>query len=471
MNHLRRGPALATAALAALATAAVPVVAQASPASSAAVAAVTAPGDATGTYYQLTPTRLLDTRSGNGAPKAKVGEDRKVDLQVTGRGGVPSTGVAAAVLNVTGISPTRGTFLTVYPEGTALPTASTVNLAAAAIRANLVTVPVSSSGKVSIYNSLGTIDVAADVLGFYSKDDSMQPTQGSGAQFQLAVPGRLFDSREDGFPLAPYEAVGMGPDFGDPDLNTRIRALAVNVTALNAKKVGYLQAYAGDAGPSPTSALNLVPGKVVANMAIIQASYDAQAKVPAITIRNHSSGTVDVLVDVVGYYDQGSATGLHYRAISPVRIVDTRTGVGGTKGAMGAKTTYPFVATSAVADSDTFALVANTTAVRPSAYTWLTVWDGTTPVPKISNINPSAGDVVANATITPLSDANSFSVFNQAGLTNVVMDVTGSFQFHTQGAAANASSTLRSGATDRLSASTQLQKAGAPHAFRAVALR
>ena len=267
----------------------------------------------------------------------------------------------------------------------------------------------------------------------------------------------------------------MGPDFNDPsnpsDINTRIRALAVNITALNATKGGYLQAYAENATPPTTSALNLVPGKVVSNMAVVAASYDAQEKVPAFVVKNHSSGNVDVLVDVVGYYDEGSATGLHYRPLSPVRIIDTRSGLGGKKGALGYKTTYGYSAPSGVADNDTFALVANTTAVQPTAGTFVTVWDGTTALPDVSNLNPAAGDVVANATVTPLSDSNTFSVFNRNGLTHVLMDVTGSFQFHAQGASASPSSMFSSGATDRLSASTQQQEAGAPHTFRAVALR
>lgn len=475
MKNLRRGRVLATVALTALATAAVPVVAQAS---SPALVSAFAAGDATGTYYQVSPSRLLDTRTGNGAPKAKVGEGRKVDLQVTGRGGVPATGVSAAVLNLTGITPTRSTYLTAYPAGATRPTASTLNLASGQIRANLVTVPVSSTGKVSIYNYHGTIDIAADVLGFYSKDDSLQPTKGTGTQFQLAEPGRLFDSRTspDGA-VRPSEEVSMGPDFNDPanpsDINTRIRALAVNITALDAQKPGYLQAYAANAAAPATSALNLVPGKVVSNMTVVAASYEPTEKVPAFVIKNHSSGTVEVLVDVVGFYDEGSATGLHYSPISPRRIIDTRNGTGGRSTPLGYKTTAGFTADSTVADTSTFALVTNTTAVLPTASTFVTVWDGTTDLPTVSNLNPAAGDVVANAVVAPLSDANTFSVFNRNGATDVVMDVTGKFQFHTQGAPTSSAKAAAGPATaDRLVAAAEPRPAYTrSNLFRGVTLR
>ena len=49
----------------------------------------------------LTPARVLDTRTGNGAPPAPLGAGVAMDVQVTGRGGVPATGVSAVVLNVT----------------------------------------------------------------------------------------------------------------------------------------------------------------------------------------------------------------------------------------------------------------------------------------------------------------------------------------------------------------------------------
>ncbi|MBW3576111.1 MAG: thrombospondin type 3 repeat-containing protein, partial [Actinobacteria bacterium] len=74
-----------------------------------------------GTYHPLSPTRILDTRVGNGAPTAKVGPSRTLGLQVTGRGGVPATGVSAVVMNVTVTEPTASSYLTAWPAGTSRP--------------------------------------------------------------------------------------------------------------------------------------------------------------------------------------------------------------------------------------------------------------------------------------------------------------------------------------------------------------
>ena len=47
------------------------------------------------------PARIVDTRSGLGAPSGKVAAGGRIDVTVAGRGGIPSTGAVAAVLSVT----------------------------------------------------------------------------------------------------------------------------------------------------------------------------------------------------------------------------------------------------------------------------------------------------------------------------------------------------------------------------------
>ena len=91
-----------------------------------------------------------------------------VDLQVTGRGGVPATGVAAVVMNVTVTGPSAGGFMTVYPSGTSQPTASNLNFTPGQSIPNLVTVKVGTGGKIKLTNnSAGTIHLIADVAGYY----------------------------------------------------------------------------------------------------------------------------------------------------------------------------------------------------------------------------------------------------------------------------------------------------------------
>src|SRR5205807_3541631 len=51
-------------------------------------------------------------------------------VQVAGKGNVPATGASAAVLNVTATNPTSVGHLTVFPAGTQVPGASSLNFKA-----------------------------------------------------------------------------------------------------------------------------------------------------------------------------------------------------------------------------------------------------------------------------------------------------------------------------------------------------
>src|SRR5450631_2933079 len=68
-------------------------------------------------YVAVAPARVLDTRTGLGAPKGLVDPGRSVTLQVTSRGGVPASGVSAVVLNVTVTGAVKPGYVQVYPTG------------------------------------------------------------------------------------------------------------------------------------------------------------------------------------------------------------------------------------------------------------------------------------------------------------------------------------------------------------------
>ena len=115
----------------------------------------------------MRPARLLDTRDGNGAAARPVESGEVLDLQVTGRGGVPD-GATAVVLNVTGIRPSQRTYLTVFPTGAPRPTAANLNPAAGAVAGNLVVAKVGDGGRVSIFNNAGALHMTADVTAFFA---------------------------------------------------------------------------------------------------------------------------------------------------------------------------------------------------------------------------------------------------------------------------------------------------------------
>ena len=394
-------------------------------AASAAPAAATATtGVADGAFVSLKPARLLDTRGGSLARPLNAGE--VFNLKVNGRGGLPSSGVMAVVLNLTVTGPTRAGNIVAYPKGAAVPNASSLNFVAGDTRANLVTVPVSSDGWVSIRNAVGQTHVIADVQGYYVGSTTTTPA--GAVDYFPDTPWRALDTRTDAdvHALKPSTYVVQSVDYGTETPN--ISALAINVTAVRPVAKGYLNAWNGDENAIPnTSNLNFAAGQTTSNMVLVPVTHSTGTSGQALVdfaVGNASTGDVDVIIDVVGVYSKGD--GLRFRSAgSPKRIVDTRTGVGTTT--LGAATTRTVTAPSTVANSSTIALVTNTTAVKPTAATYLTLWETGTTRSAASNLNPAAGQTVANMAMVGLSELYKFNIYNNAGTTDVIVDVAGRF--------------------------------------------
>jgi hypothetical protein len=71
------------------------------------------------------------------------------------------------VLNVTATNPTASSYVTVYPDGTTRPVASNLNFTPGETIPNLVVVPVGADGEIDFYNNSGSVDLVADVAGYF----------------------------------------------------------------------------------------------------------------------------------------------------------------------------------------------------------------------------------------------------------------------------------------------------------------
>jgi hypothetical protein len=250
-----------------------------------------------GALGSLTSSRLLDTRSGVGAPKVAVAAGGTVHLQVAGRGGVPTSGVSAVVLNVTVTAPTKPGFLTVYGDGTTRPDVSNLNFLPAQTVANLVIAPVGAGGKVALYNgSAGTAHVLADVSGYYLSG----PQTDTGA-FASVTPSRLLDTRTGvGAPKVAVAAGGtvhLQVDGRGQVPASGVGAVVLNVTATAPAKAGFVSVYA-DGTPRPgASNLNFAAGQTVPNLVIAPVGANGQ-----VALYNGSGGTVQLTADVSGWF-------------------------------------------------------------------------------------------------------------------------------------------------------------------------
>ncbi|MFL6165656.1 MAG: hypothetical protein ACJ710_05175 [Ornithinibacter sp.] len=426
---------------------------------------------ATGAYTPLNPTRLLDTRRALGVTtRTPVGPGQVAALQVTGRGGVPAAGATAVVLNVTVVAPTAAGFVTLYPAGGARPTASSVNFNAGFTGANLVTVKLGTGGKVSIYNKSGSTHVVADVMGYYHAATSAA-TAGYGG-YSGIEPTRILDSRDpQAGALLPNEFYTTGIDFG-PEVNPHIKGYAVNITATGTTGSGFFTAWNGDPNAIPsTSTLNFTPGRTVPNMAVVPTSACGAdcgpgfESIPIVGVLNSSSGSAHVIVDLVGYYDDNTLDGMwRFRPLAgPSRIVNTTTGQG-IPSALGVGGIATVTNTAAVTTFNSMALVTNTTANKPTRNTVLTLWNADITKPTVSNLNPAAGQLVSNMTITDLGAAYDFKVRNTSGSTNLVIDVAGTMETYPAVADPGAAAALRTTGLSALRKDSSVRATGDPRA-------
>ena len=123
-------------------------------------------------YNGLSPARLLDTRAGqstiDGAQlgAGPVPANTTVELPIAGRGGVPDD-ANSVVLNVTADGAQGSGYITVYACDTPQPVASNVNFVANTPIANAAITKLSATGTVCLYVAINSVNVIADVSGYF----------------------------------------------------------------------------------------------------------------------------------------------------------------------------------------------------------------------------------------------------------------------------------------------------------------
>lgn len=122
-----------------------------------------------GAYFTVTPCRVVDTRRTPDGPLAGpalvAGASRAFAL--AGSCGIPAAAKALS-LNVTVTQPTGAGNLRLFPAGSPVPLASTINWVAGQTRANNAIAPLSATGlAVQCSQASGTVHLILDVNGYF----------------------------------------------------------------------------------------------------------------------------------------------------------------------------------------------------------------------------------------------------------------------------------------------------------------
>ena len=122
------------------------------------------PSEGTATaYVSVSPQRVLDTRSGIGAPIGKVSS---LTLSFADVASVPDE-ARAVVLTLTATEGTEDSYLSVQPSGAPDKSVSNVNFLAGRAVANQVTVLLGTNSSLYITNAFGQVHLVADLAGYY----------------------------------------------------------------------------------------------------------------------------------------------------------------------------------------------------------------------------------------------------------------------------------------------------------------
>ncbi|WP_329380674.1 N-acetylmuramoyl-L-alanine amidase [Streptomyces sp. NBC_01351] len=362
-------------------------------------------------FVPVTPKRLMDTREGLGVPLQKVAGGTSVTLPVTSAG---MNNVTAVVLNVTATNPTQASFVSVYPNGTTRAEASNLNFTAGQTIPNLVVVPV-VDGKVSFYNHAGTVDLIADITGYFT-------ASGEGATQTSHGPTRLMDTRE-GLGVAQQKVAGGSAVSLDVPI-AGAKAVVLNVTATNPTQGSFVSVYPGGTNETRPGAsnLNFTAGQTIPNLVIVP------VKDGKVSFYNHL-GAVDLIADITGYFSDSTAGSTHTN-IGPKRLMDTRAGLGAPEGKVngGTAVTLPLAGIDGIPATGVTSVVLNVTATEPTQGSFVSVYpgDANETRPGVSNLNFTGGQTIPNLVIVPVKDGK-VSFYNHSGGVHLIADITGYF--------------------------------------------
>jgi hypothetical protein len=215
---------------------------------------------ASGRLQAIAPTRLADTRFGNGADKVRgaLTGGKPTAVQTAAVAGRPAgaTGVALTVTGVAGRSPG---WVAAFPcDAPAL--TSVVNVEPGEIVANTAFVKLAADGTVCVQSNVA-VDVVLDVNGWVAP---------AGDEHRAQAPTRLVDTRTGtgGVKLADGATLRI-------DVPGKPKAAVLSVTAVESSNTGFLTVYPCAQGRPTASNLNVNGRDTRANLVVSPTSDGA----------------------------------------------------------------------------------------------------------------------------------------------------------------------------------------------------
>jgi peptidoglycan-N-acetylglucosamine deacetylase len=298
-------------------------------------------------FTAVVPRRIIDTRNGSAL---QPGETRRFETSHRSAG--------ALATNITVANSTSDGYLTAWNCEGARPETSVSNFAKAATRATGTIVPLNTTGDFCVFASTG-VDVIVDEAGEFAA---------VGAGLVSGPAKRLIDTRSGQIAVGPNGRLFVA-------VPSEANAVTVNLTATDATSDGFLTAYPCSQSSVPTvSNLNFSAGETIANLATV--------RVDSAGLCVAASASTHVIVDLLGWY--ATTAGDSYQPVVPVRLLDTRSGVGGWSGRPAADQTIELAFGAAASGHSVMTTI---TAVDERSAGFVTAWPCESPQPTASVLN------------------------------------------------------------------------------------
>jgi CSLREA domain-containing protein len=251
----------------------------------------------------------------------------------------------------------------------------------------------------------------------------------SGARYHPVAPTRILDSRTVTGGWASSKLVAGSPRLltvagvAGGVVPSSASAVVVNVTVTGSSAPSFLTVSPAGRPTPNASNLNFAAGQTIPNLVTTQIGAGG-----AIALAT-AAGATDVVVDLVGWFDDGRSAGDRFTPLPPARLLDSRTATGGWNGSklvagaardlvIGGRGGVPSTATAAVL---------NITVTESSSPTFVTAWPKGQSQPVTSNLNVAAGETIPNLAVVPLGTDGSIRIATAVGQVDVIVDVVGSY--------------------------------------------
>jgi hypothetical protein len=247
------------------------------------------------TLHMVQPLRLYDSRKA-GVGIVRRGTGRNISLpRIAGHA---SSGMRAAIVNVTATSPTGTGELVVHRPGSALGTAASLSYSAGTTVATRAVTSL-AGGRLRVNARYADTQVVVDLVGWYAP-----ASVGGGQRFQAVSPRRVLDTRAGvGIKRALVRrnaTIVVQVSGTGRILPSGTTAVLLNLSASSTGMLAYRTSWPRRLKWPTGSDAYVTTGRATANLVLVRVGRSGKAK-GKISLSNYNS-TTDLVADVVGYY-------------------------------------------------------------------------------------------------------------------------------------------------------------------------